>query len=136
MEKWKRFTEDNLNDNSDSSGSESDQMCNDEPIDLKQVTHEKHSKSIDVVSVVSNDWESLKLVKSKAFRIKDILGLEENEKKLHATQNEHSIDVKDSIKSSFTTPTDTCTCVIFPLDILIDFESKKFINNQKYQINK
>lgn len=51
---------------------ENGNICSDKPMDLKQVICNQE----DTLS----DWDTSKLVKTKAFRIKDILGLDENEK--------------------------------------------------------
>lgn len=76
MEKCQRFV---LNDSSengvdDSSDSDSDQNC-DKPIDLKQTC-----KSDQLIA--TNDSVLSKLVRSKAFSIKDILGLDESDKNI------------------------------------------------------
>lgn len=62
-----------LSDHSSDNESTNDTEIGDEPIDLKRVDHENHHHS--------NDWESsLRLIKAKAFSIKDILGLDETDK--------------------------------------------------------
>lgn len=76
MAKWTGLESPNFSDNEDTYETETDNMCSDEPIDLKQVNCDPNQSQEDA----SSDWETSKLVKSKAFRIKDILGLEENEK--------------------------------------------------------
>lgn len=77
MEKCHQFVVDNNfseNDGvNDSSDSDSDQIC-DKPIDLKQ------SYKCNQLNA-TNDSVLSKLVKSKAFSIKDILGLDESDKK-------------------------------------------------------
>lgn len=80
MAKWMRLDSPQCSsDNDDSYDIETDNMCtaNDEPIDLKQVTCGTYPAHDDQTS---NDWDTSRLVKAKAFRIKDILGLDENEK--------------------------------------------------------
>lgn len=76
MEKWTQLESPNYSDNEDTYDTETDNMCSDEPIDLKQVNYDPNQNHENT----SNDWETSKLVKAKAFRIKDILGLEENDK--------------------------------------------------------
>lgn len=75
MEKCQQFVGDNSSENGvdDSSDTDSDEIC-DKPIDLKQ-TYKCNQMNATNDSVLS------KLVKSKTFSIKDILGLDESEKK-------------------------------------------------------
>lgn len=78
--KWMRSESPSCSsDNDDSYDMEANTMCTmaDEPIDLKQVNCEVHQSHDDQTS---NDWDTSRLVKTKAFRIKDILGLDDNEK--------------------------------------------------------
>lgn len=92
MEKWSRLKSDhNSSENDDTNDTE---IIDNEPIDLKQVESKHNYNHVDV----DNDWESLRLIKSKAFTIKDILGLDENEK-LRSTQCNESY-VTDLSKSS------------------------------------
>lgn len=80
MAKWMRLESPQCSsDNEDSYDIETNDMCTtaDEPIDLKQVIYESHPAHEDQTS---NDWDTSRLVKTKAFRIKDILGLDDNEK--------------------------------------------------------
>lgn len=80
MEKCQPFGTDNLSENGvdDSSDSDSDQIS-DKPIDLKQ-TYKCNQLNATNDSVLS------KLVKSKAFSIKDILGLDESDKKFESVK--------------------------------------------------
>lgn len=65
-------------DNDDSYDMEPNDMCiADKPIDLKQVNCKVHPSHDDQTS---SEWDTSRLVKTKAFRIKDILGLDDNEK--------------------------------------------------------
>lgn len=76
MEECHQFVADNASENgaSDSSDTDSNQIC-DKPIDLIQ-THKCNKLNS------TNDSMLSKLVKSKTFSIKDILGLEESDKKI------------------------------------------------------
>lgn len=80
MAKWMRLESPSQcsSDNDDSYDIiETNNMCTaDEPIDLNQVNCESHPAHEDT----SNDWDTSRLVKTKTFRIKDILGLDDNEK--------------------------------------------------------
>lgn len=76
MANWTRLESPNFSGNEDTYETEIDNVCSDEPIDLKQVNCEPNQNQEDA----SSDWETSKLVKTKTFRIKDILGLEENDK--------------------------------------------------------
>lgn len=78
MAKWMQVDESpQCSDNENSYDDEMNDMSTiDEPIDLKQVICESHPTHDDA----SNDWDTSRLVKTKAFRIKDILGLDDNEK--------------------------------------------------------
>lgn len=75
MAKWTRLESPHYSDNEDTYETETDHLCTDEPIDLKQVNCDGNQSQEDA----SSDWDTSKLVKSKAFRIKDILGLDESE---------------------------------------------------------
>lgn len=58
----------------DPHGPDSDNISVSEPINLKEIDIEhQHSNHV---------WESLNLIKSKTFTIKDILGLDENDKSM------------------------------------------------------
>lgn len=80
MEKCQRFVANNSSENGvdDSSDSDSDQNC-DKPIDLKQ------TYKCDQLNA-TNDSVLSKLVRSKAFSIKDILGLDESDKNVERVQ--------------------------------------------------
>lgn len=80
MEKCRRFVANNLSENGvdDSSESDSDQNC-DKPIDLKQ------TYKCDQMNA-TNDSVLSKLVRSKAFSIKDILGLDESDKNVEGAR--------------------------------------------------
>lgn len=56
----------------DPNGPDSDNISVSEPINLKENDLERQHSN--------HDWESLNLIKSKTFTIKDILGLDENDK--------------------------------------------------------
>lgn len=100
MAKWTRLESPSFSDNDDTYETETDNMCTDEPIDLKQVNSDLNQNQEDV----SSDWETSKLVKTKAFRIKDILGLEENEK-FTTTTSSTNINSNISVHSkSLATP--------------------------------
>lgn len=64
------------NDDSYDTGTNNKYTIDAEPIDLKQVNLESQSVHEDI----SNNWDTSRLIKTKAFRIKDILGLDDNEK--------------------------------------------------------
>lgn len=97
MAKWMRLESPQCTDNDDSYDNETNNLCTaDEPIDLKQVNCESQPVNDDT----SNDWDTSRLVKTKAFRIKDILGLDDNEKKLASAK---------SMPNSFTTLTKIST---------------------------
>lgn len=84
MENCKQFDADNnLSENGgdDSSDSDSDQIC-DKPIDLKQTYNDNKSNQLNA----TNDSVLSKLVKSKAFSIKDILGLDESDRKFEKSK--------------------------------------------------
>lgn len=71
METWTK-----LSDHSSDNETTNDTEIGDEPIDLKQIDHaDDHNRRGE-----SNDWKTLRLIKAKAFSIKDILGLDEKEK--------------------------------------------------------
>lgn len=76
MAKWTKLVSPQYSDNDDTYETDTNIVCSDEPIDLKQVNCEPNHSHEDG----SCDWETSKLVKTKAFRIKDILGLDESEK--------------------------------------------------------
>ncbi|XP_031631219.1 homeobox protein ceh-30 [Contarinia nasturtii] len=76
MSKWTRLESPNFSDNEDTYETETENMCADEPINLKQVNYDQNHSQEDA----SSDWETTKSMKTKAFRIKDILGLDDNEK--------------------------------------------------------
>ena len=76
MAKWARLESPSFSDNEDTYETDTDNVCTDEPIDLKQMMCDPNQSQEDA----SSDWDTSKLVKTKAFRIKDILGLEENER--------------------------------------------------------
>lgn len=80
--------------NDDTYEIEINNISSDEPIDLKQVNCGEDT---------SNDWDTSKLIKTKAFRIKDILGLDEKEKLASSIQHGFVPINKSTIKSS-TTP--------------------------------
>lgn len=71
MEPWTK-----LSDHSSDNEATNDTEIDDEPIDLKQVNRDDGRSRCDI----PNDWESLRLIKAKAFSIKDILGLDDKEK--------------------------------------------------------
>lgn len=77
--KWMRLESPQCSsDNDDSYDMEPNDLCTaDKPIDLKQVNCEVHPSHDDQTS---SEWDTSRLVKTKAFRIKDILGLDDNEK--------------------------------------------------------
>lgn len=77
MANWTRMQSPSFSDNDDTFDTETYNMCSDEPIDLKQVNNCDPNQNHEDASC---DWDTAKLVKSKAFRIKDILGLEDNDK--------------------------------------------------------
>lgn len=79
MAKWMQLESPQCSsDNDDSYDIETNNMCTaDEPIDLKQVNCESHPAHEDTSN---SDWDTSRLVKTKAFRIKDILGLDDNER--------------------------------------------------------
>ncbi|XP_055324519.1 homeobox protein ceh-30 [Sitodiplosis mosellana] len=102
MAKWTRLESPYFSDNEDTYETETDNVCSDEPIDLKQVMCNPNQCQEDA----SSDWETSKLVKTKAFRIKDILGLEENERIAATPSTLPNLDSNFSSlnKSSTTTP--------------------------------
>lgn len=122
MEKWSRLKSDeNSSENDDTTDTE---IIDNEPVDLKQVEPKHSYNHVDV----ENDWESLRLIKSKAFTIKDILGLDENEK-LRSTQCNES-DVTDLSKSSSVTLSDPskfslCLLIFFSRYFYYNFLSKR-----------
>lgn len=71
MEPWTK-----LSDHSSENDATNDTDIDDEPIDLKQVDRDNGGSRCSMPS----DWESLRLIKAKAFSIKDILGLDDKEK--------------------------------------------------------
>lgn len=79
MATWTHSESSNLFDKDNTLETENGNMCSDKPMDLKQVICNQD----DTLS----DWDTSKLIKTKAFRIKDILGLDENEK-LMSTSND------------------------------------------------
>lgn len=87
MEKWTQLESPNYSDNDDTYDTETDNMCLDEPIDLKQINCDPNQNHENT----SSDWDTAKFVKSKAFRIKDILGLEENDKLTTTTNLERNL---------------------------------------------
>lgn len=105
MEKWTRLENPNFSDNEDTYETDTDNMCTDEPIDLKQMMCDPNQSQEDA----SSDWDTSKMVKTKAFRIKDILGLEENERIVATVPSKlpNTIDsnFSDLNKSLSTTPT-------------------------------
>lgn len=64
-----------------------DNVCSDEPMDLKQVDENKS------IEKTLSDLNVSKLVKTKAFRIKDILGLDENEELASTPDYENNFTV-------------------------------------------
>lgn len=100
MANWTQMESPNFSDNDDTYDMDIDNMCANEPIDLKQVNkcdpNQNHEDA-------SSDCETLKLVKSKAFRIKDILGLEENEKLNTASASSFDENLTVSTPSSLNT---------------------------------
>lgn len=71
METWTK-----LSDHSSDNETTNDTEIGDEPINLKQIDHvDDHTQRGE-----PNDWKTLRLIKAKAFSIKDILGLDEKEK--------------------------------------------------------
>lgn len=76
MAKWTRLESPSFSDNEDTYEMDTDIVATDEPIDLKQMMCDPNQSQEDA----SSDWDTSKSVKTKAFRIKDILGLEENER--------------------------------------------------------
>lgn len=64
-----------------------DNVCSDEPMNLKLIDENKSIKN------TLSDLNVSKLVKTKAFRIKDILGLDENEQLTSTPDYENSFTV-------------------------------------------
>lgn len=106
MAEWTKIESPHYSDTDDTYDIETNNMCSDEPMDLKQVNFEPNHSQENA----SNDWDTSKFVKSKAFRIKDILGLDEAEKLAKAPST-----VQDSVtalaKSS--TTSSMCYCLNF-----------------------
>lgn len=94
MAKWTDSESAIFNENDDTYETEVN-MCPDEPIDLKQVNCDVQQED------TSSDWDTTKLLKSKAFRIKDILGLDENEKTVSSPlSSPNSLACKSATQSS------------------------------------
>lgn len=103
MAKWMHVESPQCSDNDDSYDDETNNMCSvDEPIDLKQVICESHPVHDDT----SNDWDTSRLVKTKAFRIKDILGLDDNEKLASAK----SMPISFTSLAKVSNPSSTIPC--------------------------
>lgn len=109
MANWTRLKSPQFSDNEDTYETEPDNIGSDEPINLKQVNHcdPNHNQEDS-----SYDWDTSKLLKAKAFRIKDILGLEENEKLANvppkSNQNGHFVTLN---KTSSTLSSNTTQCM-------------------------
>lgn len=74
MAKLNDCTNPNRDSRDDGSDLESDDISVTEPINLREMDFESTHNP--------REWESLNLIKSKTFTIKDILGLDENEKSI------------------------------------------------------
>lgn len=96
MAKCMKLESPKYSDNDDTYDTGMDIMCSDEPINLKQVNDEPNHSQEDG----SCDWETSKLVKTKAFRIKDILGLDDSEKLTRASKSIQDVFIKASNTSS------------------------------------
>lgn len=82
-------------DDDDEYETETNILCSNKPIDLKRVSGEPNHSQEDI----SCDWETSKLVKTKAFRIKDILGLDESKQFTKAPQS-----IQDAFTKASNTP--------------------------------
>lgn len=69
-------------------------VCSDEPMNLKQIDENKSIKN------TLSDLNVSKLVKTKAFRIKDILGLDENKSSTPDYENSFTVLRKSSTITS------------------------------------
>lgn len=96
MAEWTKVESPHYSDTDDTYDIETNNMCSEEPIDLKQVNYEPNHSHENA----SNDWDTSKFVKSKAFRIKDILGLDEAEKLAKTPST-----IQDSVNALAKSPT-------------------------------
>lgn len=88
MEPWTK-----LSDHSSENDATNDTDIDDEPIDLKQVHRDNDGSRCSMPS----DWESLRLIKAKAFSIKDILGLDDKEKLRSSEAGERRKAAEDTL---------------------------------------